>query len=184
MPAGPMAATSPDAVTISDGRSANSGEGFDRHCLTPLGPDHWYALRPLADRRHIALHGDLPDHSTRPRLSGGSGPAKWPDEGCANVADRRGRCLASEGTSGGSRTLRPCRSARRKGLARLMSKPPAMSGHRHRPPAKTLATEAPKTIVTAKRPRKQHYGQIETILPIRRTTKQRRNAPGRSSSVG
>jgi hypothetical protein len=41
MPAGPMAATSPDAVTISDGRSANSGEGFDRHCLTPLGPDHW-----------------------------------------------------------------------------------------------------------------------------------------------
>ena len=38
--------------------------------------------------------------------------------------------------------------------------------HRHRPPTETLATEGPakpepvKTIVTAKRPRKRHYGEI------------------------
>ena len=71
-------------------------------------------------------HGDLPDHSTRLRLSGRSHPAKWPEEGRANMADRRGRSLASEGASRGSRTLRPCSPSRRKGLARLMSK-----GSRH-----------------------------------------------------
>ena len=62
--------------------------------------------------------------------------------------------------------------------------------HRHRPPAETRPRKKPakpepvKTIVTAKRPRKRHYGEIIDDLPIRRTMKPRQNAPGRSSSVG
>ena len=71
-----------------------------------------------------------------------------------------------------------------------MSKPPAMTSivtarPPKRSPRKRPAKPEPvKTIVTAKRPRKRHYGEIIDDLPIRRTMKQRPNAPGRSSSVG
>jgi hypothetical protein len=66
-----------------------------------------------------------------------------------------------------------------------MSKPPAMTSVvTARPPKRSPRKRPVKTIVTAKRPRKRRYGQIETILPIRRTTKQRQNAPGKSSSIG
>jgi hypothetical protein len=77
-------------------------------------------------------------------------------------------------------------------LARLMSKPPAMTNiitYRHRPkrsPRKKPAKPEPIVrIVTAKRPRKRHYDEIIDDLPIRQTTKSPQpNAPGTLSSVG
>jgi hypothetical protein len=70
-----------------------------------------------------------------------------------------------------------------------MPKPPVMTSivtarTPKRNPRKPAKPEPVKTIVTAKRPRRRHYGEIIDDVADPPDAKSRPNAPGRSSNVG
>jgi hypothetical protein len=71
-----------------------------------------------------------------------------------------------------------------------MPKPPVMTSivtartPKRNPRKKPAKPEPVKTIVTAKRPRRRHYGEIIDDVADPPDAKSRPNAPGRSSNVG